>query len=55
MAIDAALAAKPAWENLSWEHRASIFLKAAELISGPYRMKLNRCYYVGTIEKCFPG
>ncbi|GAB4417734.1 MAG: L-glutamate gamma-semialdehyde dehydrogenase [Bacteroidia bacterium] len=40
-AIDAALAAKPAWERLSWEHRASIFLKAADLISGPYRARMN--------------
>ena len=40
-AIEAALAAKPAWEAMSWEHRASIFLKAAELISGPYRYKMN--------------
>lgn len=40
-AIDAALAAKPAWENLSWEHRASIFLKAADLLAGPYRAEMN--------------
>ena len=40
-AIDAALAAKPAWEALSWEHRASIFLKAADLLSGPWRDRLN--------------
>lgn len=40
-AIEAALAAKPAWENMAWEERASIFIKAAELISGPYRYLLN--------------
>jgi len=40
-AIDAALAAKTAWEELGWEHRASIFLKAADLISGPYRARMN--------------
>lgn len=40
-AIDAAMAAKPQWENLSWEHRASIFLKAADLLAGPYRAKIN--------------
>lgn len=40
-AINAALAAKSNWEHLSWEHRASIFLKAADLIAGPYRYKLN--------------
>ena len=41
MAIDAALEAKEAWANLGWEHRASIFLKAADLIAGPYRAKIN--------------
>ncbi|MFT6881509.1 MAG: 1-pyrroline-5-carboxylate dehydrogenase [Marinoscillum sp.] len=41
LAIDAALKAKKSWENLSWEHRATIFLKAAELIAGPYRAKIN--------------
>src|SRR6267378_3783680 len=40
-AIDAALAAKPGWETMAWEQRAAIFLKAAELIAGPYRAKLN--------------
>jgi 1-pyrroline-5-carboxylate dehydrogenase len=40
-AIDAALAAKPAWEALAWEQRASIFLKAADLVAGPYRDKIN--------------
>lgn len=40
-AINAALGAKEAWNNLSWEHRASIFLKAADLIAGPYRAKIN--------------
>lgn len=40
-AIRAALGAKEAWANLSWEHRASIFLKAADLLAGPYRQKIN--------------
>ena len=40
-AIDAALAAKKDWENTSWEHRASIFLKAADLLTGPYRARMN--------------
>ena len=40
-AITAALAAKPAWENMSWEDRAAIFLKAADLLAGPYRAKMN--------------
>ncbi len=41
MAIDAALAAKPAWEAMRWETRAAIFLKAADLIAGPYRYEVN--------------
>lgn len=41
MAIEAAEQAKEEWEAMPFEHRASIFLKAAELISGPYRMKLS--------------
>ncbi|MET0759101.1 MAG: L-glutamate gamma-semialdehyde dehydrogenase [Flavobacterium sp.] len=40
-AIANALEAKAAWTNLAWEQRAAIFLKAAELIAGPYRAKIN--------------
>ncbi len=40
-AIDAALKAKEDWENMPWEHRAAIFLKAADLLSGPFRAKMN--------------
>ncbi|RYD88863.1 MAG: L-glutamate gamma-semialdehyde dehydrogenase, partial [Sphingobacteriales bacterium] len=40
-AIAAALDARPKWAALSWEHRAAIFLKAAELLAGPYRAKIN--------------
>jgi 1-pyrroline-5-carboxylate dehydrogenase len=40
-AIDAALKAKKDWENMPWEQRASIFLKAADLLAGPYRYKMN--------------
>lgn len=39
-AIEAAEAAKEEWENMSWEHRATIFLKAADLVTGKYRAKL---------------
>lgn len=46
-AIDAALAAKSKWENLPWEQRAAIFLKAAELISTKYRYKLNAATMLG--------
>ncbi|MCW3102076.1 MAG: 1-pyrroline-5-carboxylate dehydrogenase [Bacteroidetes bacterium] len=52
-AIDAALAAKPQWEALAWEHRASIFLKAAELIAGPYRAKLNAATMLGQSKNAF--
>ncbi len=41
MAIDAALKVRPKWQALEWEDRAAIFLKAADLISGPYRAKIN--------------
>ncbi|MDF4204911.1 L-glutamate gamma-semialdehyde dehydrogenase [Maribacter sp. SA7] len=40
-AIDNCLASRDAWANLTWEQRAAIFLKAAELIAGPYRAKIN--------------
>lgn len=40
-AISAALTAREAWADLTWEQRAAIFLKAAELIAGPYRAKIN--------------
>jgi len=40
-AIEAALQAKHEWENMPWEHRMSIFLKAADLISGPWRPVIN--------------
>jgi 1-pyrroline-5-carboxylate dehydrogenase len=40
-AIDAALAARKNWSKMPWEHRAAIFLKAAELIAGPYRARIN--------------
>ncbi|MAJ12388.1 MAG: 1-pyrroline-5-carboxylate dehydrogenase [Flavobacteriales bacterium] len=41
MAIESALAAKENWSNLPWNHRVAIFLKAAELLAGPYRAKIN--------------
>ncbi len=40
-AIDSALAAKEDWETMPWEQRAAIFLKAADLLAGPYRYKIN--------------
>ena len=41
MAIENALAAKSKWANLPWNHRVAIFLKAAELLAGPYRARIN--------------
>lgn len=46
-AIHAALSVKCQWESLSWEQRASIFLKAAELIAGPFRAELNAATMLG--------
>ena len=40
-AISTALAAREAWSSVSWMERASIFLKAAELLAGPYRARMN--------------
>ena len=53
MAIDAALKAKPAWEKMPWESRAAIFLKAAELLAGPYRAKINAATMLGQSKNVF--
>lgn len=53
MAIDAALKAKPAWETMRWENRAAIFLKAAELIAGPYRAELNAVTMIGQSKNAY--
>ena len=53
LAIDAAMKAKPAWEKMNWESRAAIFLKAAELISGPYRQILNAVTMLGQSKNAF--
>jgi 1-pyrroline-5-carboxylate dehydrogenase len=47
MAIDAALKVRSKWQALEWEDRAAIFLKAADLISGPYRAKINAATMLG--------
>ncbi len=52
-AIEAALKAKQAWANMPWEQRAAIFLKAAELIAGPYRYKLNAATMLGQSKNAF--
>ena len=53
MAIDAALGARRQWWELGWEHRASIFLKAAELLAGPYRDKINATTMLGQSKNVF--
>jgi 1-pyrroline-5-carboxylate dehydrogenase len=52
-AIEAALAAKPAWEAMSWEARAAIFLKAADLLAGPYRAKMNAATMLGQSKNAY--
>jgi len=52
-AIDAALEAKKTWENMPWEERAAIFLKAADLISGPYRAKINAATMLGQSKNVY--
>jgi 1-pyrroline-5-carboxylate dehydrogenase len=53
MAIDAALAAAPKWQALTWEHRAAIFLRAADLIAGPYRAELNAATMLGQSKNAY--
>ncbi len=52
-AIKSALAAKADWERLPWEQRAAIFLKAADLIAGPYRYKINAATMLGQSKNAF--
>jgi len=46
-AINAALKARSKWSSMSWKQRASIFLRAAGMISGPYRARLNAATMLG--------
>ena len=52
-AITAALNAKKDWENLSWDQRAAIFLKAADLLAGPYRARINAATMLGQSKNAF--
>lgn len=52
-AINAALAAREKWAALSWEQRAAIFLRAADLIAGPYRAKLNAATMLGQSKNAY--
>ncbi len=53
MAINAAEAAREEWEHMSWEHRATIFLKAADLLTGKYRAKLSAACMLGQSKNPF--
>ncbi|MCK0132381.1 L-glutamate gamma-semialdehyde dehydrogenase [Flavobacteriaceae bacterium F08102] len=52
-AIENALAAREAWAKTSWEHRAAIFLKAAELLAGPYRARMNAATMIAQSKNVF--
>ena len=52
-AIDAALEARKKWANMAWEQRAAIFLKAAELIAGPYRARINAATMIAQSKTIF--
>jgi 1-pyrroline-5-carboxylate dehydrogenase len=52
-AIHAALDARKSWAALTWEQRASIFLKAADLLAGPYRAKMNAATMLGQSKNVF--
>ncbi|KAA6438796.1 L-glutamate gamma-semialdehyde dehydrogenase [Dyadobacter flavalbus] len=52
-AIGAALEAKENWATMRWEQRASIFLKAAELIAGPYRAEINAATMLGQSKNAY--
>ena len=52
-AIDAALAAKADWEALPWQDKAAIFLKAADLLTGPFRAKMNAATMLAQSKNAF--
>lgn len=52
-AVQAALNAKELWVNMGWEHRASIFLKAADLLAGPFRYKMNAATMLGQSKSAY--
>ena len=51
-AIDAAATAWESWSRMDWHDRAAIFLKAADLLAGPYRMTLNAATMLGQSKTC---
>ena len=53
MAIHAAQKAKKEWSDLAWDQRAAVFLKAAELLAGPYRARINAATMLGQSKNCY--
>ena len=52
-AINASINAKHDWARMNWEQRASIFMKAAELLAGPYRAKINAATMLGQSKNVY--
>jgi 1-pyrroline-5-carboxylate dehydrogenase len=53
LAIDAALKSKSNWESMNWENRAGIFLKAADLLAGKYRSRMNASTMLGQSKNAY--
>jgi 1-pyrroline-5-carboxylate dehydrogenase len=52
-AIDAALAVRKKWQEMPWHHKAGIFLKAADLVAGKYRAKINAATMLGQSKNIY--
>jgi 1-pyrroline-5-carboxylate dehydrogenase len=52
-AIEAALKARVQWADMPWEHRAAIFLKAADLLAGPFRARMNAATMIAQSKNAF--
>ncbi len=52
-AIEAARTAKPAWEALPWQQRAAVFLRAADLLAGPFRARMNAATMLGQSKNAY--
>jgi 1-pyrroline-5-carboxylate dehydrogenase len=52
-AIQAALSARARWSNMPWEDRAAIFLKAADLLAGPWRARMNAATMLGQSKNAY--
>jgi len=52
-AVDAALAAQEQWRSMPWQSRVAVFLKAADLLAGPYRNTINAATMLGQSKNCF--